>query len=253
MQITGVEVTPVDLELAHPVRTAQIESIHEVTAIFVRFETQDGISAWGCTVAHPELNGTDPAVALEACRKAADLVPDLHPTQIEYSLEQLGEVMKSAPTALCAFDLAYHDLIGYLTDLPLYRLLGGYRNRIPTSATLPIEPLQPTIERARRLTATGFRILKLKGGLDADEDVQKIKALQRAFPETTLRLDPDGGYSVRETISVAAQLEGVIEMLEQPTPPQDLGAIGDAVRRCQVPILADQCADDPDSALMVAA
>lgn len=253
MQITRVEVTPVELKLAHPVQAAQIAPIEFVTAIFVRYEMKDGISAWGCTVAHPDLNDTDPDKALEACRQAADLVPDLHPTQIEYSLEQLVEAMKAAPTALCAFDLAYHDLLGHMTDLPLYRLLGGYRNRIPTSATLPIEPLEQTIQRADKLTSAGFRILKLKGGLDADEDVQKIKALQRAYPDIILRLDPDGGYSVREALSVARQLDGVIEMLEQPTPPDDLDAIGNMTSHSKVPILADQCADDPERALRIAA
>ncbi len=253
MQITRVEVTPVELKLAYPVRIARLDPIHQVSAIFVRFECQDGISAWGCTVAHPDLNGTDPAQALDACRKAADLVPDLHPTQIEYSLEQLSAVMMGAPSALCAFDLAYHDLLGYLTDLPLYRLLGGYRNRIPTSVTLPIEALKATIERAGRLVSSGFRILKLKGGLNAEGDVHKVKALQRAYPEITLRLDTDGGYTVREALSVARQLKGVIEMLEQPTPTDDLQALGDATRQSGVPILADQCADDPERAFAVAA
>ncbi|MGD8730481.1 MAG: enolase C-terminal domain-like protein [Anaerolineales bacterium] len=253
MQITRVEVTPVELKLAQPVKIARIEPIQSVSAIFIRFETQTGISAWGCTVAHPDLNRTDPSSALKVCRQAADLVPDLHPTQIEYSLEQLAAVMKAAPTALCAFDLAYHDLLGYLTDLPLYRLLGGYRNRIPTSVTLPIEALEATIERAHKFVSSGFRILKLKGGLDAEEDVQKIKALQRAYPEITLRLDPDGCYSIRETLSVAKQLDGVIEMLEQPTSSEDLDAMGDATRQSNVPILADQCVDDPERALAVAA
>jgi L-alanine-DL-glutamate epimerase-like enolase superfamily enzyme len=253
MQITRVEVTPVELELNHPVKVARIEAIQSVSAIFVRYETQEGISAWGCTVAHPDLNDTEPSRALEACHKAADMVPDLHPTQIEYSLEQLAGVTSSAPTALCAFDLAYHDLLGYLTDQPLYRLLGGYRNRIPTSVTLPIEPLAAMIERAGKRVSSGFRILKLKGGLDPDEDVQKIKALQRAYPKITLRLDPDGGYSVREALSVAKQLDGVIEMLEQPTPTNNLSALGETTRQSKVPILADQCVDDPDQALTVAA
>lgn len=253
MQITRVEVTPVELELAHPVRTASIPSIESVTAIFVRFETQSGVSAWGCTVAHPNLNGTDPAAAIEACRAGAEQVPDLHPTQIEYSLEQLAAVMQTAPSALCAFDLAYHDLLGYISNLPLYRLLGGYRRRISTSATLPIEPLTPTIERAKKLVASGFRILKLKGGLDAQEDVHKIKALRRAFPVLTLRLDPDGAYSIREALTVAHQLEGEIEMLEQPTSSLDLQAMGEVTRQSAVPILADQCVDDPANALAVVA
>jgi L-alanine-DL-glutamate epimerase-like enolase superfamily enzyme len=161
--------------------------------------------------------------------------------------------MGKAPTALCAFDLAYHDLLGQLADLPLYRLLGGYRNRIPTSVTLPIEPLQATMKRARQLTSAGFRILKLKGGLEVEQDVEKVRSLRRAFPEITLRLDPDGNYSVREALSVTKQLDGVIEMLEQPTSTIDLAALADTTRQSKVPILADQCADSPEQALAIVA
>jgi L-alanine-DL-glutamate epimerase-like enolase superfamily enzyme len=253
MQITHVEVTPVELGLARPLRLANGPTLEQVTAIFVRFETQAGVSAWGCTVAHPGLNGTDPAAALEACRRGAEMVPDLHPTQIEYSLERLAMEMGDAPSALCAFDLAYHDLLGYVSGLPLFRLLGGYRIRIPTSATLALDSLAVTVERARELVTRGFRILKLKGGLDAQEDVAKIKALHRTLPDIKLRLDPDGGYDVRQALSVAEQLQGQIEMLEQPVPASDLGALGEVTRQSAVPILADQCVDDPGGALSVAA
>jgi L-alanine-DL-glutamate epimerase-like enolase superfamily enzyme len=253
MQIKHVEVTPVELTLAHPIQMAAIPAITQVTAVFVRFETTSGISAWGCTVAHPALNSTDPELAVRACHRAAELVPDMHPTQIEYSLEQLAGVVGEAPSALCAFDLAYHDLLGFVSGLPLYRLLGGYRSRIPTSVTLPLEPLPATIARAHNYVANGFRILKLKGGADAEQDVQKIKALRRALPAINLRLDPDGAYDVRQALSVARALDGEIEMLEQPVPGNDLPALGEVTRQSAVPILADQCIDDPESALKVAA
>jgi L-alanine-DL-glutamate epimerase-like enolase superfamily enzyme len=253
MQITQVEVTPVELELAHPVRTADIDALQCINAIFVRFITQAGISAWGCTVAHPILNGTEPETALEACQRGAQLVPDLHPTQLEYSLEKLAGVMGDSPSALCAFDLAYHDLLGYVSGLPLFRLLGGYRSRIPTSATLPLDSLTATVERAGKLAAKGYRILKVKGGLDAQQDVQTVKALRRALPDVILRLDPDGGYAIRQALLVAQELNGEIETLEQPTAAADLAALGKVSRQSPVPILADQCIADPGSALEVAA
>ena len=39
---------------------AGLAEINAVTAIFVRLETRQGQSAWGCTVAHPDLNGEKP-------------------------------------------------------------------------------------------------------------------------------------------------------------------------------------------------
>jgi L-alanine-DL-glutamate epimerase-like enolase superfamily enzyme len=57
MQITKAEVIPVELPLRRPVRMAGLPEIRRIQAVFVRIETRQGRTAWGCTVAHPELTG----------------------------------------------------------------------------------------------------------------------------------------------------------------------------------------------------
>ena len=89
MQITKAVVTPVELALHHPVRMASLPEIRYMTAVFVRLETRQGQSAWGCTVAHPGLTGEKPEDVIRSCRDCASLAPDLHPTNIEYSLSEL--------------------------------------------------------------------------------------------------------------------------------------------------------------------
>lgn len=252
MQITRVEVTPLDLPLKEPVRMAGSAEIRSISAVFVRFNTRGGLSAWGCTVAQPNLIGAGQEAVLRACRRCADLIPDLHPTNIEFSLAKLAPLVQDAPSALCAFDIAYHDLLGKQTGLPLYRLLGGYRARMPTSITLPIASVKETLETGRARASEGFRILKVKGGEDPDEDVRRIRALRRSLPHLTLRLDADGGYAIREAILVTEALRGDIEMLEQPTPPEDLDALGQVTRNSSTPILADQSIRAPASALRIA-
>jgi L-alanine-DL-glutamate epimerase-like enolase superfamily enzyme len=177
----------------------------------------------------------------------------LHPTNLEYSLEELAPHLKHAPSAMCAFDLAFHDLLGLAAGMPLYRLLGGYRNRIQTSVTIPIASLGESVEMARFRAKSGFRMLKIKGGLDSEEDVQRVMAIHRALPNHTLRLDPDGGYSVQEAVDVARALVGIIEMLEQPIPPGDMAGLREIKNASPLPILADQSVGSPASALDLAA
>jgi len=253
MQIARVEVVPVELRLRHTVRTACLPPLDSVQAVFVRLVTQDGRSAWGCTVAHPALTGDEPSAVLRACRACADRVPDLHPTQVEFTLAELTPLASAAPSALVAFDLAFHDLLGMIAGLPLYRLLGGYRNRIPTSVTIPCVSLEEAVEIAQRKAGEGFRILKLKGGFDPEEDVAKIQAIHRALPRHTLRLDADGGYSIRTALDVASALRGQIEMLEQPTSSGDRDGLRQVTRQSPVPVLADQAVTTPASALHLAA
>jgi len=253
MQITHAEVVPVELSLRQAVQIAHLAPIQAVTAIFVRLETRQGQNAWGCTIAHPQLNGYQPNKVQKVCQDCAVKAVDLHPLNLENALAELSPLCVDCPPALCAFDLAFHDLLGLAADLPLYRLLGGYRNRIQTSITIPIASIDESVELARQYAAQGFRIFKVKGGVDAAADVQRIQAIHRACPEFTLRLDADGGYTASEAIEVARALEGLVEFLEQPTPADDLKTLREITQLSPVPILADQSACGAESALQISA
>jgi L-alanine-DL-glutamate epimerase-like enolase superfamily enzyme len=253
MQITKAEVVPVELNLRQPARMAGIAEINHLTALFVRLETRQGRNAWGCAIAHPDLTGETPEAALQACQACAEATPGLHPLNIEYSLAELAPLVKDNPAAACAFDLAFHDLLGLAADLPLYRLFGGYRNRIQTSATVPIAPVQESVEIARGRARLGFQMLKIKGGLDPEEDARRVEAIHRALPDHILRLDADGGYSVQDALDLARALGSVLEMLEQPTPPEDVEGLRQVTRLSPVPVLADQGVTGPAAALDLAA
>lgn len=253
MQITTTEVTPVQIKLRQPVQMAGLAPIDYITAIFVRLETRQGHVAWGCCVAHPELTGEHPSDVLNICQICADRAPSLHPTNLEYSLAELSVVAAKSSAALCAFDLAFHDLLSLAADMPLYRLLGGYRNRIQTSVTVPVAPVQESIEMALERASRGFRMLKIKGGCNPDEDVRRVKAIRLALPDHILRLDADGGYRVQDALDVTRALRNELEMIEQPTPPDDLEALRQVTEHSPVPVLADQSVSGPASALQVAA
>jgi len=253
MQITHAEITPVEMKLKKSIQIAGSASVESVTAVFVRLITRQGQSGWGCTIAHPSLTGELPSKVVDICRDCAAKTPDLHAMNIEYSLAELTPHTRGLASVLCAFDLAFHDLLCQAASMPLYRLLGGYRNRIQTSITIPVASLEESIETAREYASKGFRIFNIKGGLDPDLDVQRVQAIHTALPDHTLRLDADGGYTVRQALDVANALRNQIEMLEQPTPASDLESLGQVSRLSPVPILADQSADSLASALKIAA
>ena len=253
MQIKKANVTPVELTLLHPIQMAHVALITQITAIFVRLETVEGQNAWGCAVAHPDLTGETAAHLLRTCREVAHLAPDLHPTNLEYSLTKIEQVANDSPGTVCAFDLAFHDLLGLAAGMPLYRLLGGYRTQIQTSATIPLTPVEESVARAQERAQRGFKRLKVKGGSNPDADVHRIRAITRALPDHVLWLDADGGYTVEQALDVARALKGKIQVLEQPTPPDDLDSLAQVTKHSPVPIYADQSACAPASALSLAA
>lgn len=253
MQIAHVELTPVELALRLPYRSASHPEISRATTVFLRIDTQQGLVAWGCTahdaLTHPESFDD----FMRACQACADLCPDLNPLNTELALERLAQIEGVSPSVLCAFDLAFHDLLGLATGFPLYRLLGGYRSRIQTSATVSLTPLDETVELARERARDGFRTIKIKGGLDPDVDVHRVRAVHEVLPSIGLRLDADQGYTVEQSLDVCRALEGQLEMLEQPTPAPDIAALRQVTRHSSIPILADESIAGPESALTVAA
>lgn len=252
MQILNAEVTPVELKLRTPVRMVGSPVIKSIQVLFVRLDTVDGKHAWGSAVADPFFTGETPEHALEYCRKGADMVVDLHPTNLEYSLGELTPVTSKSPAAACAFDMLFHDLLGLAANLPVYKLLGGYRDRIQTSATVLLSDVEETVEVACKRAKTGFRHLKIKGGINPKSDVDRIKAVQRALPDHQIRLDADGGYDVQSSLDVIRALETRLEMLEQPTPPDDLESLRFVTQSSKLPIIADQSISGIGSALKIA-
>lgn len=252
MQITHVEVTPVELALSVPYRVLYEDKVERAAMVFVRIDTQDGRSAWGCAAFDPALTGETLDKVTRACRRCADRARDLNPLNTEFALAELAPLAEATPSTLAAFDIAFHDLLGLASGLPLHRLLGGYRYRIHTSITVGIGPVNETVELARLRARRGFRILKLKGGLDPEEDVRRVSAVHDAVPDVALRLDADQGYTVRQALDVARALAGKIEMLEQPTPAGDLDALRQVREHSPVPILASQGVRSPQAALEIA-
>ena len=252
MQITHVEVTPVEFKLRQPYQSAHHVLVDRAQVVFIRIETRGGEIAWGCAAFDPTLTGETLEEVVRVCHRCADYALDLNPLNTEYALAELADLTRDTPSVRCAFDIAFYDLLGLAAGLPLHRLLGGYRNRIQTSITLGIASVQETVELAKERARQGFTILKIKGGLDPEEDVRRVRAVHDALHRLTLRLDAGQGYTVQQSLDVARALEDVLEMLEQPTPADDLEALREVTEHSPVPILADESLSGPSSALEIA-
>ena len=161
MQLTHVEVIPVELDLRLPYRTAIYPiGLERIGVVFVRFETRQGQTAWGCAAVDSALTGETMEEVTRVCQACADRALDLNPLNTEFALAELAPLTENVRSARCAFDIAFYDLLGLATGLPLHRLLGGYRHRIQTSITLSMAAVKETVETARNRARQGFLNLK---------------------------------------------------------------------------------------------
>jgi L-alanine-DL-glutamate epimerase-like enolase superfamily enzyme len=164
------------------------------------------------------------------------------PLRRAWLTERLADELVGRPAALAAVDQALHDLLGKVAGLPVWRVLGGYRSSIATSVTVFIVPVDEAVARSRALVAKGFDALKLKGGVDVDEDIERVQAVRAAVGEhVDLRFDANQGYTAEQAIRffVATRQVG-LRLFEQPTPASELSAMREVVSRVAAPVMADE-------------
>jgi glucarate dehydratase len=67
----------------------------------------------------------------------------------------------------------------------------------------------------------GFADFKLKGGvLAGEEEVAAVRALAMRFPEARITLDPNGGWSLHEAVTLCRDLGDVLAYAEDPCGPE---------------------------------
>lgn len=242
MRITQIEAWPVTMKLREPY-TIAYETVDEATNVFLRIETDRGVTGYGCAAPDVGVTGETPEGCLGDLRDvAAPLLKGGDPTRYALLLEKLFVALPTAPAARAAVDMALFDILGKLAGLPVWKLLGGFRDRIKTSVTIGVMAQEDTISRALALTAEGFRALKLKGGLDADDDARRVLAVRAAVgPKIELRFDANQGWSVEESrVFVERVRSAKLELLEQPTRRDQPDLLGRVCQSVCLPVMADE-------------
>ncbi len=244
MKIVRADVIPVELQLKEPFVIAN-ETTEVADNIFIRLETETGVVGWGCSTPDLVTSETKETV-LRHFEAAKRLVIGCDPTRINLVNFALDNDLKGNSSLKAGVNIALYDIIGKMAAMPLFRLLGGYREKIATSVTIGLNPTDLMVEKARRIVSDGFKFIKIKCGVNVEKDVENILAIREAVgSEIKLRLDANEGYSVEDAVEIVKSLEknGVaIEMLEQPTKASYLYSLKDVANQCSVPIMADETA-----------
>jgi len=130
--------------------------------------------------------------------------------------------------ALAAIDTALWDLRAKKQGLPLWKLAGGARDRVPLYTTeggwLHIET-EALVEDALAAKAKGFRGSKVKIGKPSGaEDFSRLSAVRKAVGDGyEIMTDCNQGFSVDEAIRCAGRLRELdLAWIEEPLPADDI-------------------------------
>lgn len=131
-----------------------------------------------------------------------------------------------ASMAIAAVDTAVWDLKARLLGVPLARLLGQVRDRVPvygsggfTSLTIP--RLQ---DQLHQWTASGIRMVKMKVGRTPEQDVARVRAARDGIGAgAALFVDANGAYSRTQALAMAERfVDAGVSWFEEPVSSDDL-------------------------------
>ena len=211
--------------------------------VYVKLTTDTGLSGWGEALAPvlPDVTGKIVGSLFTPVLLGAD------PLNIRVLWNELYDLMRDRGyysgfmvDAITAVDCALWDIVGKVTQMPVYQLLGGaYRMSIPAYISgLPVEGLEEKVKLAQSWKDQGFQAIKLHIGYGMEEDIRIMTALRKALgADYKLMIDAHWNYTVAQAVKLARKLEDLdVEFLECPLNPEDLNGYAELSAAVDIPV-----------------
>ena len=264
MRITDIRTIPLEVELHETVYDANY-TMKNKPALLVQVFTDDGLIGIGeaahfggpmSSTAHvieqelkPYLVGKDPI--------NTEFLWDLMHKRA-YKHGRGGIVI----AAMSGIDIALWDLKGKVTGLPCWRLMGGYRKRVPAYATggfySESKNLEALADEMQAYVDAGFRAVKMKVGINSgvelsplraseecgiaevtlDEDIQRVALVRQTIgPDIKLCVDANGAWDVATAVKMGKRMEPFdVYWYEEPVWPDDLLCSKEVAQKVSIPV-----------------
>jgi len=210
----------------------------------VEVETESGVVGYGEVSPAPAFMGEDGRMIIHIINQI--LAPPLIGSDafdLEALHQRMNQTLYGNGAAKAVIDIAFHDLLGKITNLPTFQLLGGkVREEVPLSWVVGIQTPEKAVEEAQHYLSKGINTIKVKIGGDPEKDIQKIRFIrERLGDQFKLRVDANQGYRSDQAIKILRQMEPFdLESIEQPVPAYDIDGMRQVAEALDTPVIADE-------------
>jgi L-alanine-DL-glutamate epimerase-like enolase superfamily enzyme len=248
MKVTRVETQPVLVPLDQPIGSA-LGEITGFGCILVTVHTDGGVTGENLIFT---LNNRRTKVLRQMIDELAELAVGRDAGHIAgfwarawKDINFLGH--KGVPVVgISAIDGALWDALGKASGLPLYRLLGGAKDRVPAyhSGGLWLSrSIDALAAEAEGFVAAGFTAVKMRLGLpDPRADIERVRAVRQAIgPGIKLMADANQGLNEAQAIRLGRMLEEFdLTWFEEPLPAWDLDGLARVAAALDTPIASGE-------------
>ena len=252
MRITAVEVKLLEYELDEPFYPAWLPGYPQTfnRLNLVILETDEGITGYSA----------GPAFGEEAA-KLGELVAPFLVGRDPFNVEEIVNILRTATylgQRIWYIEPALWDIIGKAAGQPVYRLLGGYRDRIKAYAsTGELRGVEERLEYVQEVRAMGFQAVKLRfHSPDWRDDLEVARAVRERFPDMGIMVDANMGWRVAgmgeapkwdlaTAVRVARELEELGALwLEEPLDKHDYQGYRLLRQRVNIPLAGGEMNQD---------
>ncbi len=252
MKILRIEVYQVFINLAQPFVIAT-DTITAINSVIIKIADDQGNIGWGEAAPQPVILGETVESILACLDVIAPSLIGKDPRKIEEIVEMMDRLILRNTAAKAAVDMAIHDLVGRAWGEPLWRLLGGAREKIETDLTIGIKPTGEAVKDILKLLKEGFKVIKLKVGKDPEEDIERVKAVREAVGgEVRIRIDANQGWTRQQAVHALKKMAKYnIEFVEQPVQALDISGLAFVRQAIAIPVMVDESVHQPEDAIRV--
>ena len=248
IRIKSVTIREIRLALREPFIISSGEQ-HVRRILLLEVADVDGVAAWSECVAQEFPNYSEETIdtAWHALKEwivplflGKDMTASSAATRINH--------IRGHRMAKAALEMAAWALEAEKSQLPLARLLGGRRDRVPVGISIGLqESPEQLAAKATAALAEGYRKIKVK--IKPGADATYIAAVREAVGiDVPLAADANSAYRLEDAPVLSALDEFDLTMLEQPLQHDDLVRHAELQKSLRTPICLDESITGPERA-----
>jgi L-alanine-DL-glutamate epimerase-like enolase superfamily enzyme len=220
--------------------------VETIGFVIVRVTTDQGLEGIGVT--YHEVGGEATCELIN--RNMAPKLIGRDPLETEAIWQELFHYLRGIGRkglmfcALSAIDIALWDLKGKIVDLPLCKLLGGARTKVPVYASGGWTSYsdEELVDEIEGMIARGFTAVKFKVGFDGGQnlrrDAERVRKVREAVgPDIKLLVDANNSFDAATAVQLANRIrEYDITLFEEPVFADDIPGLARFKRGTDIPL-----------------